>query len=334
MRLVRKSSKLALTSMVIAGMMLSSCSGEIGSSISSSSGGSGSGSGLVHKITHGAHKAWDWVTGKPPKWQREQAAKNAEAVANWPQTLSNVNIKGLHKELLQCYKDASALSGTPLSVMFAITLNETGFNKHEVDANDGLDGRIWDCGIMQDNTYYIVCPLANRLVRHMALGYGFGRAHASLINEIKALGLKYVGGGTRNGDCDRLTHAEAVDYCRELNLSPELIGRRYINYGPPLTPDPVCLSVFMGAYELSYDMWWITHDSHEYKRVIKHMKEDSGSAYEYALQHAGNYFPWVLAAYQYNGLVHCHGLKCYFNKFTRHLDEIKSGAVNIIKTYF
>jgi len=341
MGLTRKSSKIALTSMVIAGMMMSSCSSEIGS-------GSNSGGGIgkkikdgIHAIEHGAHEAWDYVTGKPPKWQREQASKNAEHVANLQQTLSKVNIKGLPKILLQCYKDASALSGVPLSVMFAITMNETGFNKHDVFINNINASINWDCGIMQANTPTTTCPVANRLAHNMTVYWlhQYDSYHAGLLDEIKALGLKYVGGGGGGRDCPHLTHAETIEYCRELDESPERIGMAgqpyiYKYYGPPLTPDPVCLAVFMGAYVLSRKMWHLKYDSGHYKYVLDKMKEYGGAAYQSALNNAGRNFIWVMAAYAYNGVSACRGFGCYFYKFSRHIHEIETGTINIIKTYF
>jgi hypothetical protein len=331
MGFARKSSKLVLTSMVIAGMMMSSC-GENGSS--GSSGG----------IGHWLHKAWDWLIGKQPKWKREQAKKNAESVANWQQTLSKVNIKALPKELRQCFKVASALSGVPLPVMYAIGLNETNLDPRDnhVMANDGLEGRNWDCGIMQDNTLSTVCPLANRLAHNMHIfdyyGHRFGISHTQLLAEIKALGLKYVGGGDKSGWCNNLTHEEAVEYCRELNLNPEYInltekyggGTVKSDLGAPLTSNPACLSVFMGAYELAYDMWHLKYDPTLHKNLIKKMIKDG--AYEDALQNAGqSYLDWVLVAYMYNGVIGCSGLACYFDKFARHLHGILTGIINVTK---
>jgi len=319
MGFVRKSSKIALAGLIIAGMFMSSCG------------------------------AWDWITGKQPKWRKEQARANARTVANWQQTLSKVNIKAIPKELRQCFKVASQLSGVPLPVLYAIGLNETGLDPQDdhVMANDGLEGKNWDCGIMQDNTLSTVCPLATRLAHHLHIfdinGHGFGRAHAQLLAEIEALGLKYVGGGDGSW-CNNLTHAEAVKYCRELSLTPvkmtynigtlrHPIYKWMGNYdlGSPLTPNAACLSIFMGAYELAYDMWWQTYDSDHYKFVLDEMKKDKDGAYEYAIQHAGSYFPWVMVAYQYNGIVNCKGLKCYFNKFVMHINGVLSGAINVIK---
>jgi hypothetical protein len=328
MKLARRLGKLALTSVVIAGMMLSSCAEREGSS----------GGGIGHTL----HKIWDWITGKQPKWRKEQADTNSKAVANWQQTLSKVNIKALPKELRQCFKVASQLSGVPLPVMYAIGLNETGLDPRDnhVMANDGLEGINWDCGIMQDNIKDTVCPLANRLAHNMHIfdihGHGFGRAHTQLLAEIQALGLKYVGGGTKDAWCNNLTHEEAVEYCRELNLNPEIIDLKHHrpvkeDLGSPLTSDPACLSVFMGAYELAYDMWWQTYDSDHYKFVLDMMKSDKDGAYQYALQHAGPYFQWVLVAYQYNGIINCKGLGCYFAKFARHLHGILTGAIDIGK---
>ncbi|MFP3256650.1 MAG: hypothetical protein RXO36_02445 [Candidatus Nanopusillus acidilobi] len=335
MGLVRKSSKLAITSMIIAGMMMSSCGDN----------GSGGNSG---GIGHWFHEAWDWLTGKPPRWRKEQADKNSKAVANWQQTLSKVNIKALPKELKQCFETASQLSGVPLPVLYAIGLKETGLDPHDnhVMANDGLGGRNWDCGIMQVNTLSTICPLANRLAHNMhifKIGPGFGRHHAQLLAEIKALGLKYIGGGS-GAWCDNLTHDEAVKYCREVSLSPVRMtynigtSRHPVyhlmkNYdlGSPLTSNAACLSVFMGAYELAYDMWWQTYDSNHYKFVLDKMKSDKDSAYEDALKNAGPYFQWVLVAYQYNGIVSCSGIKCYFDKFARNLHGILSGTINIGK---
>ena len=337
MGFARRLGKLALTSLVIAGMMLSSCAERQGSS---------GGESIGDKL----HDIWDWLTGKQPKWRKEQADTNSKAVANWQQTLSKVNIKALPKELRQCFKVASQLSGVPLPVMYAIGLNETGLDPRDnhVMANDGLGGRNWDCGIMQDNTLSTVCPLANRLAHNMHIfdihGHGFGRAHTQLLAEIQALGLKYVGGGSKDGNCNNLTHEEAVEYCRELSLSPVRLNynvgtRRHPKYnhnyhydlGSPLTSDPACLSVFMGAYELAYDMWWQTYDPDHYKFVLDKMKSDKDGAYQYALQHAGPYFQWVLVAYQYNGIIKCKGLKCYFAKFASHLHDILTGAVNVAK---
>lgn len=329
MGLARRTSKIVLTSLVIAGMMMSSCAERQGSS--------GSSGGIGHTL----HKIWDWLTGKQPRWRREQADKNSKAVANWQQTLSKINIKALPKELRQCFKVASQLSGVPLPVMYAIGLNETDLDPRDnhVMANDGLGGRNWDCGIMQDNTLSTVCPLATRLAHNEHIfdihGHGFGRAHAQLLAEIKALGLKYVGGGSEAW-CNNLTHEEAVEYCRELSLNPEIIDqvhRRSVreDLGSPLTSDPACLSIFMGAYELAYDMWWQTYDSDHYKFVLDMMKSDKNGAYQYALQHAGPYFQWVLVAYQYNGIIKCKGLGCYFAKFSRNLHDILTGAVNVAK---
>jgi len=317
MGFVRKSSKIVLTSVVIAGMMMSSCS---------ENGSSGSSGGIGHFL----HKAWDWLTGKPPKWKREQAKSNAKAVANWSQTLSNINIKGLPKEIRQCYKTASALSGVPLPVMYAITLNETKFHDHDVCANDGTEGKNWDCGMMQVNTEANECPLAYKLAHNLPIFIGYGRAHKQLLAEIEALGLKYVGGGSSYGNCGNLTHSEAVEYCSELEESPEILtcgGDGLHEDFVPSTPEPACLSIFMGAYVLSYDMWWINHSSSEYNDVISRMK--ASGVYEDALQNAGPYFKWVLVAYQYNGLLQCYGFKCYFDRFARHLHGIITGVIHI-----
>jgi len=312
MRFAKNSSKIALAGLVVTGMFMSSCG------------------------------AWDWLTGKQPKWKREQAKQNAEAVANLNQTLSKIDIKNLPKKERQCYEVASQLSGVPLPVMYAITLNETGFYRHDVFANDGLEGKNWDCGIMQSNSLATICPLANRLAHHL-LAYDYNghigdKKYSQLLAEIEALGLKYIGGGSSGGWCNNLTHAETVEYCRELDLSPERIGmkgRHYIieHYGPPLTPDPVCLGIFLGAYELSYDMWHLQHDSYLHRKLIRKMIKDG--AYEDALQNAGqSYLNWVLVSYMYNGVIGCSGLQCYFDKFARHLHGILTGVINIGKKYF
>ena len=303
---------------------MSSCAGKIGSSSSSS------GSGIVktikdgiHDVEHGAHKAFDWLTGKQPKWKREQAKETAEAVANWPKTLSNVNIKGIPKKYRQCYKAASALSGVPLPVMYAITMNETGFHDHSVCANDGLYGKSWDCGMMQDNTYYTICPVAYRLANNMTVyPFQYDEYHSGLLSEIKALGLKYLGGGSSNGNCDNLTHAETVEYCRELEHSPAWVSGVRESLGPPITSNTVCLSIFMGAYVLSEKMWHLKYRSGHYNYVLKMMKKDGGGAYEYAIKNGGQYFIWVMAAYAYNGVTKCYGAACYYNKFIRHLKEL------------
>jgi len=299
--------------------MISSCAERPGSS------GSGSG-GVGHLL----HEFWDWLTGKPPKWKRKQAEKNAEAVANWQQTLSKINIKGLPKEIKQCYKVASQLSGVPLPVMLAITMNETKFHDHFVCANGNLEGTRWDCGEMQVNTKENECPLANRLTHHLIVydvnGHIYDNSHAQLLAEIEALGLKYVGGG-KGRNCGDITHAEAVEYCRELDLNPEIIncvGRRSIkeDLGSPLNSDPACLSIFMGAYVLSKDMWLLKYDKRYYDTVLNDMKKYGGPAYQAALQNAGSNFIWVMAAYEYNGVSKCYGFKCYFYRFTKHINEI------------
>jgi len=331
----RKSSKIVLTGVIIAGMMMSSCSENENSG----------------EIENWFHKAWDWLTGKPPEWQIKEANNNAEAVANYSQTLSKINIKALPKELKQCYQTASQLSDVPLPVMYAISLNETNLDPHDnhVMANDGLEGRSWDCGIMQANTLSTVCPLANRLAHHMTVfsinHHVYDEKYSQLLAEIEALGLKYVGGGSSGGWCNNLNHSEAVQYCRELSLNPEAVTYNvgtsrhpkylftHLDLGQPLTPNPACLSVFMGAYELSIDMWHLKYSSSHYKYVLDKMKSDSGGAYEDALKNAGPYFDWVLAAYAYNGVVKCHGAKCYFDKFARHLHGILTGAINIGKKF-
>jgi len=323
MGFVKKSSKIALTGLVIAGMMMSSCAEMQGSS---------SGGGTVKKVKDGIHdaehmarEAWDWATGTPPKLEREQAKETAEAVANWPKTLSNVNIKGIPKKYRQCYKAASALSGVPLPVMYAITMNETGFHDHSVDANGNLEGKSWDCGMMQDNTYWTVCPVAYRLANNMTVYWfhQYDEYHSGLIEEIKALGLKYLGGGSSKGNCDNLTHAETVEYCRELEHSPAWVSGVRESLGPRITPDPVCLSIFMGAYVLSKKMWHLKYDSSHYDTVLSDMKKYSGGgAYEYAIKHGGKYFIWVMTAYAYNGVTKCYGAACYYNKFIRHLKEL------------
>ena len=339
MGLVRKSSKIALTSIVIAGIFMSSCAEMQGSS---------SGGGIVkkvkdgikdaiHDVEKGAHKAWDYLTGKQPKWKREKAGSDIKAVANWPQTLTNVNVKGLPPKVQRCYKDASALSGVPIQVMYAITMNETGFYPADVLANDGLEGNSWDCGIMQDNTYWQICPLAYRLYSHVAVYTSqYDRQYSALLSEIKALGLKYFGGGSSGYDCVHLNHQETVDYCRSLDETPLRIGRpgrHYVfkDYGSPLTSNPVCLGVFISAYVLSKYMWEITHSSYEYNKVIRYMKADDDGAYEYALQHAGPYFKWTMVAYSYNSLMHCYGAACYYNRFLRHLHEVESGIIHVSK---
>jgi|GEM_PF-2841940 len=336
MGFARRLGKFVLTSLVITGIMLSSCSERQGS---------GGGESIGDKL----HDIWDWLTGKPPKWQEDQAEKNAKSVANWPETLSKVNIKALPKELKQCYQTASQLSGVPLPVMYAISLNETGLDPHDnhVMANDGLEGKSWDCGIMQANSLSTTCPLAYRLTHHISV-YVYNKhigdqKYSQLLAEIQALGLKYLGGGSRGGWCNNLTHDEAVEYCRELSLSPVRMTynvgtsrhpkyHRMNNYdlGSPLTSNPACLSVFVGAYELSYDMWHLQHDSDLHDKLIRKMIADG--AYEDALNNAGqSYLDWVLVAYMYNGVVKCHGAKCYFDKFARHLHDILTGAVNIAK---
>jgi len=307
MGLARKSSKIVLTSIAIAGTMMSSCS--------------------YNDLNGGPiswlHKAWDWLTGQPSRSQREKlkkANKLAEEFANPSKALANVNIGALPKDVKKCFKKASAYSGVPLLIMYTFTYGETDFHAGEVDKNDSPVK--WDCGMTQDNVKENVCPLAYRFT------LGIGKWHSRLVNEqpklfkaIQELGLKYVGGGSSGGNCANITHNEAVDYCSEVGTA----------YTTSVTPsNPVCLGIMVGAYVMAKDYHIFKYNEYGWNGTIEKYIRESGVEQQ-ALADAGKYADWIYVAYTYNGVQGCYGVKCYFYTFAEHLRGIENGIINIAK---
>ena len=309
MGFARKTSRLVLTSMVIAGMILSSCGGN---------GSSGSGGESIGDMLQ---DAWDWLTGQPSRSERERLKKAthvAKDLTNPSKALANVNIKALPKDVRNCFKAASEYSGVPLLIMYTFVYGESDFNAKAVNYNHSPVK--WDCGMPQDNVKEIVCPLAYRFA------YGFPSwrkilisEHPKLFKAIQELGLKYVGGGY-DYNCPHITHNEAIEYCSE-------VGTAYTTSATP--SNPVCLGIMVGAYEMAKDYWLFHHDKAYHNKAIEHA-EKSGISQE-ALANAGKYADWVYVAYIYNGLKQCYGVKCYFYQFSKHLSEIENGIINIAK---
>ena len=308
MGLTGKSSKITLTSLIIAGMMLSSCS--------------------FHRhnesIGRMLRDTWDWLTGQPTRSQREKikkANKLARELANPSKALANVNIRALPKDVKKCFKKASAYSGVPLLIMYTFTYGETDFHARAVNKNHSPVK--WDCGMTQDNVKENVCPLAYRFT------LGIGKWHSRLVNEqpklfkaIQELGLKYVGGGSggAGGNCNNLNHGEAVDYCSEVGTA----------YTTSVTPsNPVCLGIMVGAYVMAKDYWLFKYDKG--KRDLAERLVTESKVAQQALDNAGKYADWIYVAYIYNGLSSCSGFGCYFYTFSEHLREIGEGIINIAK---
>jgi len=307
MGLTGKSSKITLTSLIIAGMMLSSCS--------------------FHRhnesIGRMLRDTWDWLTGQPTRSQREKikkANKLARELANPSKALANVNIRALPKDVKKCFKKASAYSGVPLLIMYTFTYGETDFHARAVNKNHSSVK--WDCGMTQDNVKENVCPLAYRFT------LGIGKWHSRLVNEqpklfkaIQELGLKYVGGGSGSGNCANITHNEAVDYCSEVGTA----------YTTSVTPsNPVCLGIMVGAYVMAKDYHIFKYNEYGWNGTIEEYIRESGVEQQ-ALANAGKYADWIYVAYTYNGVSGCYGVKCYFYKFAKHLREIENGIINVAK---
>jgi len=309
MEFARKSSKIALTSMVIAGMMMSSCSEN------------GSSGGIGHFL----HKAWDWFTGKPSRAEREKLKKAtgvAKDLANPSKALANINIRALPKDVKKCYKAASRYSGVPLLVMYTFTYGETNFHAGEVDYNSSSTD--WDCGMTQDNVLENVCPLAYRYIAGFSeWGNDFLNSRPKLFKAIKELGLKYVGGGEggAGGNCNNLTHNEAKEYCSE-------VGTKYTTSATP--SNPVCLGIMVGAYVMAKDYYIFKHNIYGWRETSENLAAESGVSQQ-ALAKAGKYADWIYVAYIYNGLSSCSGFGCYFYKFAKHLREIKNGIIHLAK---
>jgi len=321
MGLARKSSKIAITSVVIAGMMMSSC-GE-----NENSGG----------IENWFHKAWDWFTGTPSKAEQEKIDKTkklAQDLSNPSEALANVNIKAIPKEERKCFEVASEYSGVPLIIMYTFAWKESNFKPNDVDTNKSSTK--WDCGVTQDNVQEIVCPLAYRFTLGIEKWHGpFVRSHPQLFKAIQELGLKYVGGGytPKSGNCSyyrfkheipTLTPEQAKEYCSE-------VGTKYTTSVTP--SNPTCLGIMIGAYEMAKDYWLIKTYPDEMNTINERMEETGLK--QSALANAGPYAIWIYVAYKYNGLMHCHeGVKCYFYDFSNKLKTALSQGESFFNKFF
>jgi hypothetical protein len=323
MKLPRRLGKLALTSLIIAGMMLSSCAER-----------EGSGGGIEHTL----HKIWDWLTGKPSEAVQEKINKTkqlAQDLSNPYKALANVNIKALPKDERKCFEVASEYSGVPLIIMYTFAWKESDFSPKSVNKNHSQTK--WDCGITQDNTQEIICPLAYRYTLGIEKFHGpFVREHPQLFKAIQELGLKYVGGGysgNKYGNCSyyvagkeipTLTHEQAREYCSEVGTA----------YRTSVTPsNPICLGIMIGAYEMAKDYWLIKTDPGDMKK-INELMEETGLK-QSALDNAGKYAIWVYVAYKYNGLTHCpYGVKCYFYDFSARLKAALAEGEHFFDKFF
>ena len=325
MGFARRLGKIVLTSLVIAGMMLSSCSERQGSS----------GESIGDKL----HDIWDWLTGQPSEAVQKKiddTKKLTNALSNPSEALANVNIKALPKDERKCFEVASEYSGVPLIILYTFAWQESRFRPDSLCRNKSQTK--WDCGVMQANTQEIICPLAYRYTLGLGKFYGsFYTTHLQLFKAIQELGLKYVGGGhsPRDGNCSysylkheipTLTNEQAIEYCSE-------VGTKFTTSVSP--SNRVCLGIMLGAYEAARDYWILKHSSKIRKLVTERMEDDGFEFKQGALANAGQYADWVYVAYMYNGLMKCHkGVKCYFYEFSEKLKTALAEGENFFDKFF
>jgi len=329
MKLTRRLGKFVLTSVVIAGMMLSSCAE-----------GQGNGGGGSGGIGHALHKAWDWFTGKPSKAVQKKIKKTKklmQSIGNPSEALANVNIKAIPKEERKCFEVASEYSGVPLIILYTFAWKESNFSPKSVCWNSSQTK--WDCGVMQANTQEIICPLAYRYTLGLGKFYSsFYTTHLQLFKAIQELGLKYVGGGhsPRDGNCSytnvlkqeipTLTNEQAKEYCSE-------VGTKFTTSVSP--SNRICLGIMLGAYEAAYDYWLLHHSSWRRKYINGLIEKDKLNLQE-LLANAGQYADWIYVAYMYNGLSKCHrsGVWCYVYDFSFKLKRALAGGEHFFDKLF
>ncbi len=260
---------------------------------------------VVDKLYNATDKGLEKIqVATMSKKEKNKLTSIGNAVANADAIASHIDLSSLSSNLKQCYKEASVMSNVPLPVMYAITMNETGFHPQEINRN--TDGT-WDCGIMQSNTHAAICPFAYYA---NVKTYAYYKDWENLYGVEKQLGLKYIGG--------------MVDYTSQYCPLNANLRQQYCDEVRN-TQSHICLGVFLGATELAKCWVWI-HKYHMKKFLISLNGVPQSTPYR----------DWIPVAFCYNGINPCHSvfnLKCYVGEFAANLRDVLAEGHDFLKKH-
>ncbi len=259
-------------------------------------------------LEHFKENIYNWLAGKEyswlPKSEQEKIKKDAQAMQSPDKFTANVDLSQIKKPIRDCLNGAADMAHIPRIVIYAIGMNETMFRPHIVCCNPGhpktcecggYNDSI-DCGIIQANTKYTICPYAKIMVS------GKGGKYQPFFQVFKQFGLQDLG-----GNCSHLSQQQMWDYCNML--------RTHSN------PEKICLGAYMGALEL--------RKCYDKMSRWKHPVEAP------QLQQYGISPLWAGVAACYNGLSPCNrDLGCYTKRFITHVGEIAEKKVKIVERIF